>query len=550
MHFDLLIIGTGAGGGTLAQALAGTGKSIGIIERGGFLPRESRNWDPAAVNGAGCYQAHETWFDRHDQPFKPYTHYWVGGNTKVYGAALLRMRQDDFEDTRHYGGRSPAWPLRYQDFEPFYTMAEELYSVHGQRGVDALDPPGSKPYPHPALPHEPRMQELFDDLRAIGQRPSPCPLGVRLPHDRIGDIARGGPAARSPYHLGHFDGYPDPTEVKADAHVVGINAALAHRNVTLLTDCVAQRLITDSRGRAVTGVMVRMGSPEPRPTGDEEHLITADMVVVACGAINSAALLLRSATDQHPRGLANSSGLVGRHYMCHNNGLVIAYTPDAPNPSTFGKTFGLGDFYRGAPDSPLPLGLIQLMGRMDVDSIAGLAAKQMADVPARTIADHCLDFFITAEDLPDPANRVELRDDGSIRLVYVENNLEAFSRLENKLKQLVTAVERRRGRALPRFLTAKLGISGTSHQCGTLRFGTSPDSSVLDLNCRAHDLDNLYVVDSSFFPSSSAVNPSLTIMANALRVAEHLRERLLVSRSPAVVAAAPGRVNCQNGSPC
>lgn len=532
MHFDLLIIGTGAGGGTLAHALADTGLNIGIIERGGFLPRESENWDPAAVNTRGRYQAGETWYDKHDQPFKPYTHYWVGGNTKVYGAALLRMRRDDFGEVRHYGGVSPAWPVGYDEFEPYYTRAEQMYSVHGRRGADPHDPPASGPYPFEPLEMEPRMQALAEDLRALGQRPFPCPLGVRLPRDR------------TPYRLGRFDGYPDPTEVKADSHVTAINPALSHANVTLLHDCRARRLVTDAGGGAVRGVVVSMACADCGVGAHEhEELITADVIVVSCGAVNSAALLLASASDRHPCGLANSSGLVGRHYMCHNNGLFIAYTPDAPNPSSFGKAFGLSDFYRRAPDSPLPLGLIQLMGRMDVDSLAGLAERQMPDVAAATIAASCIDFFITAEDLPDPGNRVELREDGSIRLVYTENNLEAFTRLENKLKQLMLAVERRHGRRPPRFLTAKLGISGTSHQCGTLRFGPRPETSVLDLHCKAHDLDNLYVVDSSFFPSSSAVNPSLTIMANALRVAEHLKARLrLTSRAAAAEAVETPRI--------
>ncbi len=516
MHYDILIIGTGAGGGTLAHRLAPSGLRIGILERGGILPREKENWDPVAVNSLGRYQAGETWYDRHDRPFKPYTHYWVGGNTKVYGAALLRMREDDFGEVRHYGGLSPAWPLSYADLEPYYAQAERLYSVHGDRGRAGEyphEPPASEPYPFPPIEHEPRIRELFGDLRELGQRPTPCPLGLRLPQDRPR------PAA-APFVLGNFDGYPDPTGVKADAHVVAIGPAAAHPNVTLIPHCRALRLLTDATGRRVAGIIARRGEHD-----GEEVRFTADIVVVSCGAINSAAILLASASDRHPRGLANSSGLVGRNYMCHNNGLFIAHTPDAANPSSFQKTFGLLEYYRGAPDSPLPLGTIQLMGRMDLHSLAGLARDQMPDVPAERIAERCLDFFITAEDLPDPDNRVELRDDGSIRLVYTENNVEAYARLETKLKHLLAAVERRRRRAAPRFLTAKLGISGVSHQCGTLRFGTDPRTSVLDVNCRAHDLDNLYIVDSGFFPSSSAVNPSLTIMANALRVGDHLLQR-------------------------
>lgn len=526
MHYDILIIGTGAGGATLAHTLAPSRLRIGILERGGFLPRESENWDPLTVNVRGRYQSGETWFDRHDRPFSPYTHYWVGGNTKVYGSALLRLREDDFGEVRHYGGLSPAWPLSYEDLEPYYTRAERLYCVHGRRGAPGEyphEPRACEPYPFDPVEHEPRIRELEEDLRALGCRPTPCPLGLRLPSRGPGD---------APYRLGRFDGYPDPTEVKADAHVSALRPALEHPNVTLLDGCRALRLITDSGGREVRGAVVRCGS-----CGDEEMTITADVVVVSCGAINSAALLLASANAAHPRGLANSSGLVGRNYMCHNNGLVIAYTPDAPNASVFQKTLGLLDFYRGAPDSPLPLGTIQLMGRMDPHTLGSMAREQIPDVPAERIAERCVDFFITAEDLPEASNRVELRDDGAIRLVHIPNNLEAYARLEAKLKRLVAAVERRRGRSEPRFLTARLGISGVSHQCGTLRFGTDPRSSVLDVHCRAHDLANLYVVDSSFFPSSGAVNPSLTIMANAIRVGEHLLESM-GARVPRESAAA------------
>ncbi len=506
--YDIIIIGTGAGGGTLVHALAPSGKRILLLERGGFLPRERENWDPVAVFRDGRYQAREKWYDKFDQPFSPYTHYWVGGNTKVYGAALLRMRESDFGEVWHYGGVSPAWPITYRDLEPYYTRAEQLYSVHGRRGADPHDPPASAVYPFPPLPHEPRMQELFDDLTALGARPFPIPLGVRLNDD-------GRP--QSPVHLSNFDGFPDLTEVKADAHVVAVQPALARPNVEIVTDAFVERLQTSASGREISGVVVSRGGAS--------ETYRAHVVVVACGAINSAALLLRSASDRHPHGLANGSGLVGRNYMCHNNGLFIAVF-DRPNPSQFQKTFGLTDFYRGADDSDLPLGTIQLMGKLDLDSLRGLAVETLPNRSPVEISAHSVDFFLTAEDLPDAANRVTLRADGAIQLHYTENNVEAYERLRTKLSALLDRADRRRGGRGGTYLHAKLGVSGVSHQNGTLRFGTDPRSSVLDVNCRAHELDNLYVVDSSFFPSSGAVNPSLTIMANALRVGEYLLERL------------------------
>lgn len=507
MRYDIIVIGTGAGGGTIAHELAPSGQSILILERGDFLPRERENWDPEAVFAQKRYLAAETWYDKDDRPFAPYTHYWVGGNTKVYGAALLRMREFDFDEVRHFGGVSPAWPISYADLEPYYTRAERMYSVRGERGLDPYDPPASAPYCAPSVKPEPRIQELFEDLTGLGCRPFPIPLGVRLDE--------GG----APYRLSHFDGYPDLTEVKADSHVVAIKPILKRRNVTLLTRAFAERINTDRAGREVTEVVARR---------DGERLVfRADTVVVACGAINSAALLLRSASDTHPRGLANSSDQVGRNYMTHQNGCFLAVTQTA-NPSQFQKHFGITDFYRGDPGpggSPFPLGTIQLMGKPDRGTLEWLRGDALPGVHLEDIARRTIDFFLTAEDLPDPGNRVSLRGDGSIRVAYTPNNTEAYDRLAARLADLLKRAERRRGRSDPVFLASRLGVSGVSHQNGTLRFGADPRTSVLDANCKAHDLDNLYVADGSFFPSSSAVNPSLTIMANAMRVADHILGR-------------------------
>lgn len=510
-RYDIIIIGTGAGGGTIARKLAPSGKRILILERGDFLPRERENWDPKAVFEEKRYLAKETWYDKHDQAFSPYTHYCVGGNTKMYGAALLRMREFDFGEVRHYGGISPAWPIAYQDLAPYYTQAERLYCVHGQRGLDPCEPPAIEAFARPPIPPEPRIQELYDDITALGYRPFPIPLGVRLDESD---------SAAAPYKLGHFDGYPDLTEIKSDAHVIGIQPVLSRRTVTLLTRTFVERLRTSGDGREVTEVIA---------TRDGERLVfRGDVVILACGAINSAALLLRSTDARHPAGLANSSGQVGRNYMTHQNGCFIAVM-DTPNPSQFQKHFGLTDFYLGADDSPLPLGTIQLMGKPDRGTLEWLRGDQLPSVPLDDIAARTIDFFLTAEDLPDPENRVTLRPDGAIRLSYTANNTEAYDRLQHRLARIMTEVERRRGRAEPVFLASRLGISGVSHQNGTLRFGVDPATSVLDIHCKAHDLDNLYVVDSSFFPSSSAVNPSLTIMANALRVGDHILARLGMS---------------------
>jgi choline dehydrogenase-like flavoprotein len=511
-RYDVIIIGTGAGGGTLAHRLAPSGKKILILERGQFLPRERENWDMRAVAG-GRYQTQEHWYDKGDQPFRPYTHYWVGGNTKMYGAALLRLREDDFEAVQHYGGISPAWPLKYPDFEPYYTEAEHLYQVHGERGIDPTDPPASAPYPFPPLPFEPRMGEVYEQLESNGYRPFPIPLGLRT------DEGSGVPSSlRAPAPLSYFDGYPDPLERKADAHVIAVQPALGQERVTLWTGAYAERLETDSSGKRVTGVVVRR---------DREMVtVEADVVVAACGAVNSAALLLRSANDKHPYGLANRSSLVGRNFMAHNNGTFIMIS-DTPNPSQFQKAFGLTDFYRGSDDSDLPLGAVQLMGKMDLDGLYAAAHARVPGMPAEELSGHAIEFFLTSEDLPRAENRVTIRADGSIKLERKPNNLTAYRRLYRKMMEVMGRCCCPTGQEhLQVYVGEMLSISGVSHQNGTLRFGPDPNMSVLDLHCKAHDLDNLYVVDGSFFPASGAVNPSLTIIANALRVGDHLLDRL------------------------
>lgn len=515
-HYDLIIIGTGAGGGTLARKLAPTGKKILILERGDFLPKERENWDPIEVFAKGRYRTQESWYDGEGKPFSPFTHYWVGGNTKLYGAALLRLRESDFTNVQHFDGVSPAWPLSYADFEPYYQQAETLYKVHGATGFDPCEPPRSQPYPYPALEHEPRMKQLFEDLQKMGHKPAPLAVAVNPGDDK--------PFPQAPVNLSNFDGFPDLTEAKQDAHVVGINYALGFDNVTLKTNTYVERLETDTTGKQVTQVVAKHGEEEIRYQGD--------IVVVSCGAVNSAALMLRSANDQHPNGLANSSDQVGRNYMLHNNGTLVAISEE-PNPSVFQKSLMITEFYHGAPDSEFPLGSVQMMGKTDPDSLA----QELKDHPeildvlpnatVEEISAHSIDFFLTAEDLPLAKNRVTVRKDGSIQTHYTQNNMEAYRRLREKMIGMMEGIGCKacahRDNA---YVGYKLGISGVSHQNGTLRFGTDPTSSVLDVNCKAHDLDNLYVVDTSFFPSAGAVNPSLTAMANALRVGDHLIDRM------------------------
>ena len=509
-QYDVIIIGSGAGGGTLAYRLAPSGKRVLILERGGFLVREKENWDSNEVFVKGRYNNAENWLDGRGKEFQPGQHYFVGGNTKFYGAVLLRMRREDFGELLHHGGISPEWPLSYDDFEPYYTQAEQLYQVHGERGVDPTEPWATGPLPYPPISNEPRIQELADDLRRIGNTPFPLPVGIMLNEDQR--------------HLSRCircntcDGFPCMVNAKADAHVVCVEPALQHDNVTIITDAKATLLKTSPDGRSVTGVVVdREG---------QQETYSADMVVVSCGAVNSAALLLQSISDRHPNGLANSSDMVGRHYMAHNNSALMALSR-RPNPTVFQKTIGVNDYYFRSDDWKYPLGHIQMLGKTNSDMLRDSAPRLVPGRALEEVAGRSLDFWLTSEDLPLPKNRVTVNSTGQVVLRYTENNTEGHRRLVKKLRGMLKEIGCE-NRLLPfsLYMDKKIPLAGVAHQNGTLRFGGDPKASVLDLNCKAHDLDNLYVVDSSFFVSSSAVNPTLTIVANALRVGDHLLERL------------------------
>jgi choline dehydrogenase-like flavoprotein len=519
-HFDVIIIGTGAGGGTLAYKLAPSGKRILILERGDYVPREKDNWNPQVVNVEARYNTKEQWRDKDGKELHPHTNYYVGGNTKFYGAALFRFRKEDFGEIRHEGGISPAWPIGYDDLEPYYSAAENLYQVHGTRGEDPTEPPASTAYPWPAVSHEPRLERLAEDFRAAGLRPFHTPLGVML------DEAN--PRLSPCIRCNTCDGFPCLVHAKSDAQVLCIDPALQHPNVTLLTNAHVKILKTDASGRDVKEIVVeRKGNLET---------YSADIVVVSCGAINSAALLLRSANEKHPNGLANRSDVVGRHYMGHTNSVLMAISK-CPNPTIFQKSLSVNDFYFGSRDFEYPMGHISFVGKLDAVTLRAGAPAIAPGFTLELMAKHSLDFWLTSEDLPDPNNRVTVNGDGQIVLSYTPNNQKAHDKLRAHLEQAlkhnscsIHGGDCHRGlfsRNL--YVGQRIPLAGVAHQNGTIRFGADPKTSALDVNCKAHDLDNLYVVDGSFFPSSAAVNPALTIMANALRVGDHILQRLAVS---------------------
>jgi len=497
--YDVVIIGSGAGGGTMALALAGTGARVLILERGEAVPREAENWSPEAVWRDQRYRAADRWFDERGEAFTPYTHYCVGGNTKFWGSVLYRLRREDFGELQHLDGVSPAWPIDYDTLAPYYDRAEALFGVRGQAGVDPTEPPRG-PFPHPPVPHAPAVQALVDDLHGLGLRPSHLPLGVRDPGAPAGCVL-----------CNTCNSFPCLLGMKSDAEVCCIEPAVRQANVDLWTRSFARRVITDASGTRAVAVEVERDGDVVR--------VAAGLVVVSCGAVNSAALLLRSVTDRHPGGLANSSGLVGRRYMAHLATMMQAFHPFRPNDAVFQKTVAINDFYFGGPQAAYPLGHLQSQGRTH-----GVMAKVVGDniIPGIPLAAYDawvargVDWLAMSEDLPHPDNRVTLGPGGRMELHYRPNNVAAHDQLVAEATRLL----KRLGFWV--VMSHSYKTRNTTHQCGTLVFGHDPRTSVLDPFCRAHDVANLFVVDASFFPSSAAVNPGLTIVAQALRAADHI----------------------------
>jgi choline dehydrogenase-like flavoprotein len=499
-HYDVIIIGTGAGGGTMAHALADTPARILLLERGDFVPQEEENWNPSAVWKQLRYQTDEQWLDERGRPFRPYTHYCVGGNTKFWGSVLYRLRRQDFDAVEHLDGTSPPWPIDYATLEPYYEQAERLYHVRGRDGLDPTEPPRS-PFPHDAVPHATGMERLAAELRLQGLHPSPLPLGVMRPGEVDGCLL-----------CNTCNSFACRIHAKSEADVCCVRPAVRRPNVTLWTNTRAHRLIMDPSGRRVAGVEVERGG--------QMSTVGAPLVIVSCGAINSAALLLRSADAAHPAGLANSSGLVGKRYMAHLATMISGFDRRQKNDTVFQKTLAINDYYFTHPKSAHPLGQIQSQGRT-----AGVTLKSAAPWYAKGLplswyewwASGAVDWLVMTEDLPRVENQVTVTRDGRIRLEYRPNNVKAHRRLVVETMRILKRL------GLWPIVKHSLGSKNTTHQCGTLCFGADPRTSVLDPFCRTHDIDNLFVVDASFFPSSAAVNPGLTIAAQALRVAEHIK---------------------------
>ncbi len=490
---DVIIIGSGMGGATLAAQLAPTGRRILIVEKGERLKPSPADRDADAIFGKAHFRPKEEWLDGDNQLFNPGNYYNVGGNSKFYGAVLLRYRREDFSPLRHMGGTTPGWPIAYDSLEPWYQQAEHLFEVRGTLGEDPTEPPHSGDYEHKPVPDEPAIADLRRRLKSVGLHPASLPLGVDidtwLAHGRT-----------------TWDAFPDTCGGKRDAETVSLAAALRHPNVSLATGCEVTRLLADEGGQ-ITGVEVS--------NQGEKQVLSAPLVVLSAGAVRSAAILLSSTDERHPQGLANRSDQVGRNFMNHNCSAVLALHPFRRNPSIYQKTLLVNDFYLTGGPNGEPLGNIQLLGKITGPILA--ASSPLPRPLAHWIANRSVDLYAMSEDLPNPESRVTVRN-GRITLDWKRSNWEAHLALVGRLKSLV------RKAGYPVVLSRPFDRRTPSHQCGTARMGADPMTSVVDSFGRSHDHRNLFIVDASILPTSAAVNPALTIAALALRSGQHIIE--------------------------
>lgn len=484
---DIIIVGSGMGGATLAAGLAATGLRILILERGERLADTPEARDPVAIFGRGHFRPTETWLTPGGTRFNPGNYACVGGNSKFYGAVMIRYRAADFAPIRHMGGMTPGWPFAYDALAPWYDRAEALFQVRGQGGIDPTDPPRAGDYPHPPVPHEPAIADLARRLRSVGLTPAPLPLAVDLPRW----LAR----AQTPW-----DAFPDTNGGKLDAETAALAHALTHPNVRLQTGVTVQRI--EAEGDRITGLLTSAGR------------FTAPRIVLAAGAVMSAALLLRSADADHPTGLANRSDQVGRNFMNHNASALLAVSPRR-NASIYQKTLMLNDWYLTGGPAGEPLGNVQLLGRVSAPILA--AQTGLPGPFARLIADRAIDFYVMSEDLPDPDSRVTIRG-ADVVLDWRRSNWAAHEALVARLKSAL------RKAGFPLLLSKAFDRSTPSHQCGTARLGHDPATSVTNAYGRCHDHPNLWICDASLLPTSAAVNPSLTIAALALRQADRIAQ--------------------------
>ena len=477
------------GGATCAAGLAPSGASVLILERGARLKDSADARDPRAIFQRGVFRPQESWIDGAGQAFNPGNYYYVGGNTKLYGAVLLRYRAQDFAPIVYRDGSTVGWPFAYDELEPWYTRAERLYRVHGALGFDETEPHHSEPFPFGPVPDEPAIAQVRERMKRAGLHPFPLPLGL--------DLEAWLKRAPTPW-----DAFPDTGTGKMDAESCGLAEALRYPNVELRENVKVGRLVLDPDGKRLAGV-------EASVSGERKRIL-GRIVILSAGAVNSAALLLVSSDE----GIANRSDAVGRHFMNHNCSAVLAIDPRTANDSVYQKTLGINDFYLDDGQGGPPLGNIQLLGRVTAPILKSNIPRA-PEWALSLLSRRAVDWYAMSEDLPNPESRVTVRG-GQIHLDWKRSNWSAHEGLVKAFK------ERLRAAGYPIVLTKAFDRRTPSHQCGTVRIGRDPKTSPLDSFCRAWDHPNLFVVDASFLPTSAAVNPSLTIAAQALRVADHI----------------------------
>lgn len=494
---DIVIIGSGIGGATAAYVLAPTGAKILILERGEQIKDTPETRDDRAIFQRGFFRPKEQWLDGKGEAFSPNNYYNVGGNSKYYGAILYRNRAEDFGVLEHMEGATPGWPFSYDEIEPWYGKAEQLFQVRGAIGEDPTEPKHSSGYPHPAIADEPSLAIVRDRLKRQGVHASSLPIAI--------DIKAWLARAKTPW-----DAFPDTFTGKIDAETGPLQQALARDNVTLLTGAQVLRLESEPDGKTVSAAHVRM-------RGDVAK-VNAKYFVLAAGAVNSTALLLRSADAAHPNGLANGSDQLGRNFMNHNCTAMITLDPRLRNRSIHQKTFGFNDFYLKDPKTGFPLGNVQALGKI-TGPIFKANMPTMPEFATSLLARYSFDWYVMSEDLPNPESRVMLKDD-RIVLDWQRSNMKGHAALVERTREVFRAA------GFPIVLSRAFDRRTPSHQCGTARMGTDAAKSVVDPWCRAHDVGNLHIMDASVLPTSAAVNPALTIAAVALRAADHLRTQL------------------------
>ncbi|AHK42802.1 MULTISPECIES: GMC family oxidoreductase [Ensifer] len=487
---DIVIIGSGIGGSTVAAGLAGSGARIAILERGERLPDtpEARSYSSIFVKGH--FRPKEMWREADGTEFNPGNFYFVGGNSKLFGAVLLRYRAEDFTEMQHLGGVSPAWPFLYEELEPWYGKAEQLFEVRGELGQDPTEPFHASPYPYGPVPDEPAIARARAELKAQGLNPATLPLGV--------DIETWLAGGRTPW-----DGFPNTGKGKKDAETASLASALNDPNIELITSAHVDTLEKGRGGRIEAVHYTHRG---------EKKRLSPKLVILSAGAINSAAILLRSGDG---KGLANASGQVGRNFMNHNCSAMLAINPFRRNDSIYQKTLMLNDYYLTGGRDGLPLGNVQLLGKINGDILKANAPVWAPRFALDFMAGHAVDWYMMTEDLPNPESRIMVDGKGII-MQWRRSNMEALSGLEAKMRAHFKAA------GYPIVLSQAFDKRTPSHQCGTIRMGTDPGQAPLDVYCRAFDHPNLFVVDAGFLPTSAAVNPALTVAAQALRVADHI----------------------------